>query len=197
MTDRAEPYHHGNLKAVLIKAAFQVIGKMGVDGLTLREIARRAGVSHNAPYRHFKSKEDLLAALATDSLRQLTTSVREAVGAEPKKDLRLRAAARAYLEYALKNPARFNLTFHSAFDRESYPEYVATYTESLALLAELIQVHLQDVDTELASELIWSSIHGISELGLAKRLRFGDRKQLEELADVSVATLLAGLRSAP
>lgn len=196
MAERTEPYHHGNLKAVLIKAAFQVIGKLGVDGLTLREIARRAGVSHNAPYRHFKSKEDLLAALATDSLRQLTGSVREAVEAEAKKDLRLRTAARAYLEYALKNPARFSLTFHAAFDRESYPEYVAAYTESLALLAELIQVHLKDVDTELASELIWSSVHGISELGLAKRLRHGDRKELEALADASVATLLAGLRSA-
>jgi AcrR family transcriptional regulator len=196
MAERTEPYHHGNLKAVLIKAAFQVIGKLGVDGLTLREIARRAGVSHNAPYRHFKSKEDLLAALATDSLRQLTGSVREAVDAESQQNLRLRAAARAYLEYALKNPARFSLTFHAAFDRESYPEYVVAYTDSLALLAELIQVHLKDVDTELASELIWSSIHGISELGLAKRLRHGDRKQLEELADVSVATLLAGLRSA-
>src|SRR5262245_37946280 len=77
-----DQYHHGNLKAALLKAAFQVIGKTGVESFTLREIARRAGVSHNAPYRHFKSREDLVAALATESLGQLTEAVRQAVQAE-------------------------------------------------------------------------------------------------------------------
>jgi AcrR family transcriptional regulator len=191
MADRTDTYHHGNLKAALMKAAFQVIRKTGVESLTLREIARQAGVSHNAPYRHFASKEDLIAALATDTLRQMTAAVREAVAGESQLEPRLRAAARAYLNYALKNPARFQLTFHAAFDRESFEEYVAAYTESLALLAELVPAP----DTELASELVWSSIHGISELGLAKRLREGSREELEMLADASVTTLLAGLRA--
>lgn len=191
-----DTYHHGNLKAVLLKAAAQVIAKTGVDGFTLREVARRAGVSHNAPYRHFASKEDLIAALATDSLRQLTEFVRESAAAEPAEELRIRAAARAYVSFALKHPSRFHLTFHAAFDRESFPEYVATYTASLALLTGLIEVHIPTgTDPEVASELIWSTVHGISELGLAKRLREGDRKQLEVLADTAVATLLAGLRA--
>ena len=56
MTERQEPYHHGNLKAALLDAAFKVIVKTGLSGVTLREIARQAGVSHNAPYRHFPSK---------------------------------------------------------------------------------------------------------------------------------------------
>lgn len=196
MAERAEAYHHGNLRAALLKAAFQLLGKVGLDGLTLREIARRAGVSHNAPYRHFQSKEDLVAALATDSLRQLTEAVRAAVEDEPKLEARLRAAASAYLRYALKNPARFQLTFHAAFDRESYPDYVAAYTDSLKLLDHLIQVHGPSrFDSDTASELIWSSIHGIAELGLAKRLRNGDHKELDALADASVETLLAGIRS--
>lgn len=196
MADRSEAYHHGNLRAALLKAAFHMIGKVGVDGLNLREIARRAGVSHNAPYRHFRSKEDLIAALATESLRQLTGAVRVAVEAEPKLEDRLRAAARAYLQYALKNAARFQLTFHAAFDRESYPDYVAAYTESLKLLNNLIQVHGPSrFDADTASELIWSSIHGIAELGLAKRLRDGDHNELAILAEASVTTLLAGIRS--
>jgi AcrR family transcriptional regulator len=190
MAERGDTYHHGNLKATLLKAAFQVIKKTGVESLTLREIARQAGVSHNAPYRHFASKEDLIAALATDTLHQMTAAVTEVAG-EKQVEVRLRSAARAYLNYALKNPARFQLTFHAAFDRESYEEYVAAYTESLALLAGLVPAP----DTELASELVWSSIHGISELGLAKRLRHGVREELEALADASVSTLLAGLKN--
>jgi AcrR family transcriptional regulator len=191
-----DQYHHGNLKATLLKAAFQVIGKMGLDGFTLREVARRAGVSHNAPYRHFKSKEDLVAAMATESLGQLTEAVRLGVEQEPSPSARLRASARAYLHWALKNPSRFQLTFHAVFDRETYPEYVEAYRASLALLSGLIEVHKPSgVDADLASELVWSSVHGICELGLAKRLRDGDREQLEQLAEAAVETLAAGMKA--
>jgi len=191
-----DQYHHGNLRAALLKAAFHVIGKMGVEGFTLREVARRAGVSHNAPYRHFKSREDLVAALAAESLQQLTDAVRAAVEEQPKPQDRLRAAARGYLHWALKNPSRFRLTFHADFDREAYPEYVEAYKDSLTLLSGLIEVHSASaVDTELASELIWSSVHGIAELGLAKRLRDGAKNELEQLAEAAVTTLLAGMRA--
>jgi AcrR family transcriptional regulator len=191
-----DEYHHGNLKAALLKAAFQVVSKIGLDGFTLREVARRAGVSHNAPYRHFKSKEDLVATLAAESLRQLTEAVRFAVGAEVSAPARLRASARAYLHWALKNPSRFKLTFHAVFDREAYPEYVDAYKDSLTLLSGLVEVHKAEaVNVDLASDLIWSSVHGIAELGLAKRLRDGDKQQLEELADAAVETLSAGLRA--
>jgi AcrR family transcriptional regulator len=191
-----DQYHHGNLRAALLKAAFQVIGKTGADAFTLREVARRAGVSHNAPYRHFKSREDLIAALATESLGQLTEAVRQAVQQESQPAERLRAAARSYLHWALKNPSRFQLTFHSAFDREEYPDYVAAYTESLQLLANLIEIYKPaSADAALASELIWSSVHGISELGLAKRLRAGDKEELERLAVLAVDTLMAGMRA--
>jgi AcrR family transcriptional regulator len=194
--ERMDQYHHGNLKAALLKAAFQVIGKIGVDGFTLREVARKAGVSHNAPYRHFKSKEDLVAALAAESLRQLTDAVRAAVDQEPSPQGRLRASARAYLHWALKNPSRFQLTFHGVFDREQYPEYVEAYHSSLALLSGLVEVHKPEtLDADLASELVWSSVHGIAELGLAKRLRDGDQEQLERLADVAVETLAAGMKA--
>ena len=57
-------YHHGNLRAVLLEAGVALIGNVGPKGFTIREVARRAGVSHNAPYRHFRDKEELLAAIA-------------------------------------------------------------------------------------------------------------------------------------
>jgi len=190
-----DKYHHGNLRSALLKAAFQLAAKM--ENFTLREVARKAGVSHNAPYRHFTSKDHLIAAMAAESFRQLLAFVRAAVAEAPAPQDRLQAAARAYLRFALKNPSRFNLMFHSTFDRHAFPEYVAAYREALALIAELLQTHQvlnKDIDT--ASELVWASVHGITGLGMAGRLRKGDAQELELLADAAVQNLLAGMARA-
>lgn len=189
-----DQYHHGNLRAALLKAAFQVVAKTGVDGFTLREVARRAGVSHNAPYRHFASKEELIAALVTECFRQLHEALQTAVDAAPTPAERLQAASRAYLAFALKNPARFNLMFHSTFDRTAYSDYIDAYMASLHLLATLLDGHSMKLDAETAGDLVWATIHGITELGLAKRLREGAKADLEALVDTAVATLLRGFR---
>ena len=195
MDAKAEKYHHGNLKAALLKAAFKLIEKIGLEGFTLREVARKAGVSHNAPYRHFSSKESLLAALATDSFQQLYEALQVAVANCSEPPERLHDAAIAYLRFALKNPARFNVMFHSTFDREAYPEYVSAYTGLLDLLSELIEQHRNlTTSRETAGELVWASIHGIAELGLAGRLRHGSQPELEQLADAATSVLLAGLQ---
>jgi AcrR family transcriptional regulator len=195
MDPKAEKYHHGNLKSALLKAAFKLIEKIGVEGFTLREVARKAGVSHNAPYRHFSSKESLIAALATESFHQLHQSLQAAVAECAEPAGRLHDAAIAYLRFALKNPSRFNVMFHSTFDREAYPDYVAAYTGLLSLLSELVEQHSDlKVPIETAGELVWASIHGIAELGLAKRLRHGSAPELEQLADAATAALMAGLQ---
>ena len=194
MPARPEKYHHGNLRQALLKAAFQLAGKM--ETFTLREVARRAGVSHNAPYRHFQSKEDLIAALAAESLRQLHEVLREAVAGSGSPADRLEAAARAYLKFAFKNRTRFNLMFHSTFDRHAYPEYVEAYTGSLELVLGLIHSDGNlNTDPETAAELVWAAIHGIAELGLAGRLRFGNVEELDRLASTAVRTVLAGIRT--
>ena len=64
---RPNPYHHGHLRETLLQAAIELIPELGPAGFTLREVARRAGVSHNAPYRHFEDKEELLAAVGAPS----------------------------------------------------------------------------------------------------------------------------------
>src|SRR5580658_6562300 len=71
------PYHHGNLRDVLLEGAVCVIAEVGPAAFTLREVARRAGVSHNAPYRHFRDKDALLAAVAAQGFRELTQAMRE------------------------------------------------------------------------------------------------------------------------
>ncbi len=190
-------YHHGNLKAALLKAAFQLIQKIGLEGFTLREVARRAGVSHNAPYRHFKTKEDLIAALAAEGFSRLHAVLGEAAGAPDAADpdQRLKAASRAYLKFGLANPARFQVMFHSNFDREHYEDYVASYRRAQSVLAELMigcRMSGRSV-TESSGEILWASVHGITELGIAQRLEDGIPAKLEALVDAAVDILLAGM----
>lgn len=189
-------YHHGNLKAALLKAAFQLVAKVGMEGFTLREVARRAGVSHNAPYRHFKSREDLLAALATEGLRQLHGTLQKAVAEAPDRPVdRIGAAARVYLHFALQDPSRFHVMFHSPIEWREHPEYTAAYTDSLNLLGELMRAHPGlAIDVDTAGELVWSGIHGITELGIARRLWDGDVPSLERLVDSAVGIILRGMQ---
>jgi len=194
MDGKTDQYHHGNLKSALLKAASKLVEKIGVERFTLREVARKAGVSHNAPYRHFPSKESLVASLATESFRQLHENLLEAIEASAEPATRLHDAAIAYLRFALKNPPRFNLMFHSKFDRQD-PDYVAAYGALVRLVGELIEPHHNlAIATETAGELVWASIHGIAELGLAGRLRDGSQPELEQLTDAAISALLAGLR---
>jgi AcrR family transcriptional regulator len=190
-----KPYHHGNLKAVLGRAALQLIGEIGLGAFTLREAARRAGVSHNAPYRHFKKKEDVFAALATEGFHQLNERVKTALASESAPVARLKLAARTYLHFAFENPARFHVMFHATFDRRIYPDYIAAYSDSLALLTHLIEAcgTLSTEAAETGGEIVWANVHGIAELGLSGRLSHATAPKLEPLVDTAIDALLRGL----
>jgi AcrR family transcriptional regulator len=188
-----DKYHHGNLRAALLKSAFKLVGKIGMEGFTLREVARLAGVSHNAPYRHFKSKEDLMAALAAEGFHQLHDAIEKAVAEVNGRIERLRAGSRAYLHFALQSPPRFDVMFHSAFDREAYPEYISAYTQVWELGAALVRgEEAPSAALETGAEIVWAQVHGITELGLSGRLRSGSKEELEQLVDVGVGVLLRG-----
>src|SRR6478672_7153397 len=95
-------YHHGNLRPALLRAATKTLEKEGVGALSLRDLARRAGVSHNAPYRHFPDRESLLAALAADGFEKLGQAMRGQGGKE---------MGEAYVRFALEHPQLFRLMF--------------------------------------------------------------------------------------
>lgn len=95
-------YHHGDLRPALLAAAAQALEKDGPDGISLRELARRAGVSHTAPYRHFADRQALLAALAEEGFATLAAEL----DGKPWRD-----QAVAYVRFALAHPARFRLMF--------------------------------------------------------------------------------------
>ena len=101
-------YHHGNLRPALIKAALKAIALDGPDRFTLRDVARRAGVSAPAVYRHFESKDALLAAVAADAAERIGTIMADAVANAPDDPIeRFRATGIAYVRFAVAHPEHF------------------------------------------------------------------------------------------
>src|SRR5215510_3558714 len=95
-------YHHGDLRAALLEAAGRIVDKEGAAALSVREAARRARVSHNAPYRHFPDRQSLLAAIAAEGFARLGDALKNSHG---------KAMGEAYVHFALENPAVFRLMF--------------------------------------------------------------------------------------
>src|SRR5574341_1948090 len=135
---RRAPYHHGDLRRALIEAALALVKERGAEGFTLREAARRVGVSQTAPYRHFETREALLAAVAEEgfsSLHALLARLPEAREADPR--VRLRAQGLACFEYYLADPDRFRVMFGRATaQRERYPALADAWGRVDALLLE-------------------------------------------------------------
>src|SRR5579859_2132418 len=112
-----QPYHHVELKQTLLDAAVALIAEVGPQAFTLREVARRAGVSHNAPYRHFKDKNDLLAAVAAQGFGWLTKTMEKTMAKGTTPAERLQLAGRGYVQFALRNPQHLFVMFD--LDRKS------------------------------------------------------------------------------
>ena len=105
------PYHHGDLRRAIVKAALEILQETQSLEFSLRELARRAGVSHNAPYKHFADKRELLAAVSAAGFETLTKHMeREIAGLDNARE-RLFAMLRAYIDHGVENPALYSLMF--------------------------------------------------------------------------------------
>jgi AcrR family transcriptional regulator len=146
-------YHHGNLRSAALRAAGKVLEREGVAALSLREVARRANVSHNAPYRHFPDRESLLVALATEGFDLL----REALANVPPARM-----GEAYVTFAVAHPQRFRLMFGGALSLEKHPDLKA---RSAAAFAE-VEKSFAGLGSEAprAAAAAWSLVHGLSHL---------------------------------
>ncbi|MCW5982150.1 MAG: WHG domain-containing protein [Bryobacteraceae bacterium] len=158
---KTKPYHHGALRPSLLAAARARLERNGLETLSLRELARQAGVSPNAPYRHFQDKTDLLAALAEEGFRELTKEF-QACGSFAEMGA-------AYVEFALRNPNLLRLMFGNPLGTaESYPGLAAASRECFGMLLDgaartvnLPPSHPQSFQFALAS---WSLVHGFATL---------------------------------
>jgi len=107
----AKPYHHGDLRRVLIDAALQLVGEGGPEAVSVREAARRAGVSPGAPFRHFPSRDALMQAVAEEAQRRFRAEIERALAEAPAGDPlgRFRCLGLAYLRWAMRNPTHFEI----------------------------------------------------------------------------------------
>lgn len=161
-----------SLRRRLVDVTLALVDREGIESLTLRRIARRAGVSHGAPLRHFDSLADLLAEVAAHGFRLLSTRIDEASGALPPDATaaaRLAAAGRAYVLVAVDNPGLFALMFRP--DRLDGAN--RRFREDSSAAFERLVDHVRaaqrdgwrtDRDTRLLSGIVWSSVHGLATL---------------------------------
>jgi len=99
-----QPYHHGNLREALIRAAAELVSERGLEGVSLREVARRAGVSHGAPYHHFKSKEQLAAELYIEGVRRYQQGLSRELGRHDSAEAGIRGVVHHYLRWVERHP---------------------------------------------------------------------------------------------
>ena len=165
------PYHHGDLKNALIKAGTEILGSEGLGGLSLRKVAKQAGVSHAAPYSHFTDKQALIAAISTEGFKQLYSqieAVKETYQTNP--ETLLIEAAWAYVQFALNTPDRFKLMFSSVLDKEkAYPDFVEASQKNFHQVVEIVEICqragiLKSGDPELIALSLWGSVHGFISL---------------------------------
>src|SRR5262245_29182402 len=104
-------YHHGDLRRALTKAAWGLVRKEGVEALTLREVARKVGVTHAAPYHHFPSREALLDALSEEGFEELGNAMEAAIAGITDPSERLHVIGRVYIDQARAHPERIQVMF--------------------------------------------------------------------------------------
>lgn len=171
-------YHHGDLRAALVKAAAAEIERGGYENLSLRELAVSLGVSRAAPYRHFADRRALLAAVAADGFERLAAIYRKATSSGKTPQARLAAAGRGYLKFAAERPQTFRLMFVSdLLGGGTIPPdtaLVAAAGEAYAVFEKLVAATLDNPDdrtTKAAAIKIMSTGFGFALLRMNDRLK--------------------------
>ena len=191
-------YHHGNLKQALLRASLDLIRQAGPQAFTLREVARRAGVSHNAPYRHFRDKEELLAALAAEGFDRLTAAMTQAAESASGAMQRFRQSGRGYVEFALCNPQHFAVMFDLPCRFDLYPQTQVAGARAFGTLLRFVEACqaagvLPPGDAKPLALLAWSMVHGVAKLAISGRLGLCRHEDVLRFADLATGALAHGL----
>jgi AcrR family transcriptional regulator len=179
-------YHHGDLRAALVRAAMELLAESGETELSLRAVARRAGVSPAAPYRHYADREALVSAVAALGYRELAERL-AAAHPSPSTPEQLASVAIAYVQFALERPALFRIMFGEPCDRDN-DERVAATTAVSAYVRSIAQRTFPQADAEALATAIWALVHGLAFLYLDGKL---DAPTPSAVADRITATIQA------
>jgi len=192
------PYHHGDLRRALLQASIRLIAETGPAAFTLREVARMAGVSHNAPYRHFRDKETLLAEVAAEGFTQLARSLQQHADRRRGAVQRFRAAGEGYVEFALRWPQHFTVMFDTPPPRENHPIYAAAAAQAFgALLGYIVECQQEGAlpagDARRFALVAWSLVHGIAKLAVAGRLAMASKAEVLRFTRFAIRSSLNSL----
>ena len=158
-------YHHGDLKNALIEAGIKILAKEGVGGLSLRKVAKKAGVSHSAPYAHFTDKQALIAAISTEGFKQLYAQLDAAVSpyaSDPKRQLM--EGAWAYVQFAINNTDTFNIMFSGVLEKEKdYPAFVEISRRNFERVVDIVRACqnagvLRPAPAEIMAVSVWGQL---------------------------------------
>ena len=198
-----KPYHHGDLREQILCSASQLIEESSAASLSLRAVAKAVGVSHTAPYRHFKDKESLLAGVAGLGFDQLATQLAEAVALHPDDPIaQLQEAGHQYVNLALKYPQLTQLMFGGILPcDDTYPEMKQSGDAAFDGLKSIIREGqsrglFKTVDLEVAALTAWSCIHGLTLLQMSGNLpeMLTMRVDIGPLTAAVTSSMLEGLK---
>ena len=195
-------YHHGNLRQALVDAAVAIIGEEGAAGFQLRAVARRAGVSPAAPYRHFRDKDDLLDAVSRLAFYGLGACARDAVASTPDGSIeRIIALGTHYLSYVSSKPAFYDLMWGDiairAFDQENFDRNASGFF----ILLDAVQGYLDAEGLANQSALdiavqLWSSVHGMSAICMSGKLpHFHPKADTQRMLEDATRTFMLGVKA--
>ena len=151
-------YHHGDVRNSIISAGIDIITEDGAQSLTIRNAAKKIGVSHTAPYRHFKNKEELLVAIAIKGFDLLEQEINNASA--------LVEIGRAYIQFAISNSNYYRVMFGDSIrNKTDYPEFFKAYDRSFRRLIQVIgnsgnKQGSDKTDLEITAVAVWSLLHG-------------------------------------
>lgn len=197
-------YHHGDLRNALVREGRRLLEERGVAELSLREVARRTGVSVAAPSRHFDGKEGLLSAIASDGFGELAAIRRSIAGSRLSVVAKAREMMRGYVRFALQNRGLFNLMVGPRIiDPKKYAELLAATSESFNMFSDALfdlaaQTGWPAKSMDLVAHAAWAMEHGLATLILADRApRKGRDVDTETMIDFSIELLLSAIAAGP
>ena len=196
----SRPYHHGNLRRALLDEALATIRTEGVEGLTLREIGARLGVSRTALYRHFADKRALLAAVATEGFRTLRHRLVAAWEEGGHDRAAFESMGVAYVRFAVANPAHYRVMFGGFVDpKVCEPELAAEAAGAFQALVDALAALQRDAimraeHTVTMARFVWAVVHGVAMLGIDGQLP--EAGAVEELMRYALERLRTDIEAA-
>ena len=200
MTER-ETYHHGDLRQALIEAALKIVSEKDVESVSLREVARRVGVSHAAPYRHFADKEALLAAVAQEGFQMLHHTLETVLHKAPLDPLkRLQEIGVAYVDFALEHSSHYRLMFgaYGATSAQQNPELAQAATQAFMVLVNGVNMGQQEGvirldDSNQLALAAWALTHGLAMLLMDGQVPISTSPSVAPLSKFVTRVLVEGL----